>query len=127
MFEAIRLGGWGMYPTLVFGLVAVGTAVRFAVRADPRLRGFIESMSRAVLFFAITGFVTGLIATGQYVEAHELREWEALLTIFVGMKEAANNLALGFVVLSLVHLATAIGRRRYDARRPLENVAAERS
>jgi len=123
MLEVLREGGWGMYPTLVFGLVALGAALRFAVRADPRLRGFIDSLARAVIFFAVTGFVTGLISTAGYVEAHDLRGGEALMTLMAGAKESLHNLALGFTVVSLVHLAVAVGRRRYDARQPLESVA----
>ncbi len=124
MMELLREGGWGMYPTMVFGLVAVGAALRFAIRADPRLRGFVESMARAVTFFAVTGFVTGIISTASYVEAHDLRGWDALMTVLEGTKESLHNLALGFTVVSLVHLAVAVGRRRYDARQPLESVAS---
>ncbi len=118
MLNAFREGGWGMYPTLVFGLIAIGAALRFAVRSDPKLRGFIASMSRAVFFFGLTGFVTGLIATGTYFETHGVAGADFLPTLVAGVKESTHNLALAFTVLSLVHLAVAVGRRRLDARQP---------
>jgi hypothetical protein len=117
MFEAMRDGGWGMYPTLVLGLVALGTALRFAFRADEKLLGFVESMGRAVLYFGLTGFVTALIATGMYVEKQRVVGADLIPTLVMGVKESANNLALAFTVLSLVHLVVAVGRRRVDARR----------
>lgn len=115
MMEGFREGGWGMYPILVFGLVSLGAALRYAIRADERLRGFTETMAKAVLFFSLSGFIIGLIATGNYVESNHLTGGEAALTVLQGVKESLNNLAFGTGLLGLVHMAMAVGRRRVDA------------
>jgi hypothetical protein len=117
MAEGFREGGWGMYPILIFGLIALGAALRFAIRADPKLRGFVETMGVAVAFFSLSGFLTGLIATGNYVEANKLTGGEAALTVLQGVKESTHNLAFGATLLGLVFMVTAVGRRRVDAAR----------
>jgi hypothetical protein len=116
MLNAFREGGWGMYPTFVFGLIALGTALRFAFRGDARLQGFIESMTRAIFYSGLLGFVTGMIMVARYIEGHP--DMDALRILVEGAGEAVNNLALAFTLISLIHLVMAVGRRRVDARRP---------
>lgn len=114
MREHFLEGGWGMWPVLVLGLAAMGLGLRYAFTGDGRLRGSLEALARSILFFALAGFVTGLVATGSFVEAHT--ELAAATVLIAGVKESTNNLALGFVMLALVHLQLAVGRRREDDR-----------
>ena len=55
-----------------------------------------------------------IIATGhglaQFKESHP--EIPSAEIAFQGLVESTNNLALGFTVLALVHLALAVGARR---------------
>lgn len=103
-------GGWGMWAIALFGVFGLVLALRYAARADARLRPSVESLARATLFFALSGFTTGIVATGDFVASHPEEPLGA--TIFQGVKESANNLALGFTLLALIHLAMAVGRRR---------------
>ncbi len=114
MFRHFAEGGWGMWAVLVSGLAGLATALRYAVTADGRLRTSVEATGRAVLFFALSGFFTGVVATGGYLEAHPEAPFAA--TAVQGVKEATNNLALGFTLLALLHVALAVGRRREAAR-----------
>jgi hypothetical protein len=114
MFQHFAEGGWGMWALLGVGLPGLATALRYAVTADGRLEGALEAMARAVLCLALSGFFTGVVATGGYLEAHPEAPFAA--TAFQGVKEATNNLALGFTLLALVHLALAVGRRRAAAK-----------
>lgn len=120
MAEMFREGGWGMIPTVLFGLLALGAAFRYAIRTETRLLGFIASLGHAVLFFALSGFTTGVIATVRYVEEHATKGDVSPLTLLTGVRESSNNLAAGFTLLALVHLVVAVGRRRRAA---LQNVA----
>ena len=118
MVQKFIEGGWGMWPVLAFGLAALGMALRYAVTADGRLRGPVELMGRSVLFFSLSGFVTGVIATGNGVYAFrqshpDMGVWEL---VFAGLVESSNNLALGFTLLALVYLALAVGARREAVR-----------
>lgn len=103
---------------LVLGLAALGMALRYAFSADGRLRPAVEALGRSVLFFSLSGFVTGLVASGAFF-AKLLEEkpaspaWEIFL---LGAVESSNNLALGFTLLALTHLALAVGARRESVR-----------
>lgn len=114
MREHFIEGGFGMWPILLLGLGAMGLGLRYAFTGDARLRGCLEALARSILYFALMGFVTGLVATGDFLAAHaDLPRTETLLT---GVKESTNDLALGFTFLALVHLQLAVGRRREDDR-----------
>jgi hypothetical protein len=108
-----------MFPTLIFGLIGVAAALRCAVRADGRMFGFLSTLATAVLFFSLSGFTTGIVATGNYVVGHELRGEELGATLVAGVQESTNNLALGFTLVGLIHLLLAVGKRRYDAQKTL--------
>lgn len=114
MSEHFLQGGYGMWPVLVLGLAALGLGLRYAFTGDGRLRGTVETLAKSVLFFALSGFFTGVVAVGDYLDAHP--EVPLAATAVTGVKEATNNLALGFTLLALVHLQLAVGRRREDHR-----------
>ncbi|MFO0675704.1 MAG: hypothetical protein U0169_04175 [Polyangiaceae bacterium] len=116
MLESFRDGGWGMWPILVFGLLAIVTAFQFAVRGDTKVLRFVESLAKCVLFASVTGFVTGLIATSRYFQTHEHPGDEGIRILVQGTAESANDLAFGFAMLTVIHLVLAVGKRRYDAR-----------
>ncbi len=114
MLAFLREGGWGMYPMLILGLIALVNAIRFAAGRAPAVRGMVESINSAVLFLGLTSFVTGLIATGSYLAKHELKDDELLFTMVMGLKESLSNLVLAFGLVCLVHIALAVGRYRLE-------------
>ena len=63
MYEAFQMGGWGMYPTLIAGLVLVLTSVRYAVDPQARWVPLMLSLGSLTLVAGGLGFVTGVIRT----------------------------------------------------------------
>jgi hypothetical protein len=118
MWQHFVEGGWGMWMVLVTGLVALGMGLRYAVVADGRLRPPLEILGRSVLYFSLSGFFTGVVATGGAV--FRLRDADPATPIwevaFIGLKESSTNLALGFTMLALLHLVLAVGARREAAK-----------
>src|ERR1043165_8178153 len=95
--EMWRAGGWGMFPTLGFGIVLLVVAARYAALPERRLVPLIVGTGMLTLLAGLLGFVTGLIATCRYVTL------ETRPTIVVaGIGESLVNVALA---LSLVVLA----------------------
>ena len=50
MWAFLRSGGLPMLFILVFGLIGLGAAFYFALRAERRTLGFVKSMAAATLF-----------------------------------------------------------------------------
>ncbi|CAN5897373.1 hypothetical protein BH11MYX2_BH11MYX2_06110 [soil metagenome] len=107
MGESFRLGGWGMYPTTILGLVLVITAIKFALDPSARSRGVIKAMSVVVAFSGLLGFVTGSIKT--LLAAGEAARFDLAL---VGIGESLNNIGLALVLLVLSWIGVAVGTAR---------------
>jgi hypothetical protein len=115
MTQSLIEGGFGMWPVLAVGLVALLTGARYAATGDGSARGALEALVGAILAMAFAGFFAGLVATGSYITG--LPEEAAVARVAItGAKEASNNLVLGFTLVGLVQLQLALGRRREDAR-----------
>lgn len=107
MLESFRLGGWGMYPTLFFGAIAIIAALVYAMRPERRFVPIVAASSLLTLTSGLLGFVTGCIATAQYVE----RVSDQTL-IVVGVGESLNNVALALVLIAFALLAVTLGALR---------------
>lgn len=114
--EWMREGGVGMWPVLVFGLITLGAAGHFAVRAERRSRDFAQSMVKVVAFAAATGLLTNLAAVFHYVTTHPLPGERFRETVSEGLQEALGPAIMGSAFLTVVFLFVAIGQRRLDAR-----------
>src|SRR5262245_56843514 len=59
--EAFHNGGWGMYPTAIFGILMVGASIAYAIRPERRFVPLQISLGIMTLVGGSLGFVTGLI------------------------------------------------------------------
>lgn len=111
--EFMREGGWGMWPVLAFGLVAVGAAGHYVFRPEPRRLGLVIGMW-------LTTVVATLHATASDIAAvcGALTRWEEPLnTQFVrvlceGIKESLRPALLAGTFLTLALLFATIGLHR---------------
>src|ERR1041384_8270466 len=111
LFPSFQEGGWVMYIVFALGLVAVGTAARFALRGEHQLLGFIRWSLRALLLAGVFGFITGMIKVlHAATRASDLALAARLL--LEGTSEAANNPASALLFSILACIAIAIGQRR---------------
>ena len=121
MSEFFRLGGWGMWPTLVFGLAMTGVGICYALRPSGRFVPLMVTLGVITFAAGTLGFVTGMMKSLTAAADFLPRDQAALLAM-KGTAESLCNvaLALGLVVLSTV--AAAIGAWRLaagaDATRP---------
>jgi hypothetical protein len=106
-----------MYIVFGLGLVAVGAAVRFALRGEHQLLGFIRWNLCALLLCGVFGFTTGMIKT---LHASALADDSARSAQLVvqGASEAANNPAAALMYSVLACTAIAIGQRRFPQPNP---------
>jgi uncharacterized protein YacL len=120
MSEAFRLGGWGMWPTLVFGVLMLAAAVYYAVRAEPRLAALVRRAGWMTLIAGCLGFVTGLIRSCIYIS--DVPADDRFLVI-IGFGESLHNVALALVLIMLALMISSVGVWR-QAHRPAAPGAA---
>jgi hypothetical protein len=105
MKEAFINGGWGMYPTLVFGLLMWGGAVRFALHPNRWSAALVSGLAALCLTSGVLGFVTGMITTAYY-SARTGAEWHVALQ---GLGESLNDVGLSLVMVILAVMVSMIG------------------
>lgn len=117
LWHSFQEGGWVMYLVFALGLVTVGTAVRFALRGEHQLLGFVRWSLRGLLLSGAFGFTTGMIKVlHAAVRTPDLSQAARLL--IEGTSEAANNLGGALLFSILACIATAIGQRRFPQPNP---------
>jgi len=110
-------GGWGMWPVLVFGLVLLGTAGRFAWDGEPARLRFALAVAATLLVAMTHAMLTNVAAVFWYVQDPERApDAELARTVFTGLMESTRPGALGGALLTLGLVLVAVGV--YRAGRP---------
>jgi hypothetical protein len=113
--EAFKLGGPGMIPTTIFGLILVAAAVLYARRPDRRYVPLLISLNVLTLTSGGLGFAIGMIKT--LGGASGGAAGEAGLIAMAGLGESLYNMALAFALMVLGGLVAAVGAARIAASR----------
>lgn len=106
--KAFRLGGWGMYPTALFGILLVAVAVRYAVRPERRFVPLLVCLGIVTLLAGALGFVTGFI---KMMDGATSGRWPGPehVVAMVGLGESLHNVALALLLTMFAALAATIG------------------
>jgi hypothetical protein len=110
MFDMIREGGFPMVIILVFGLVTVGAAVRFAVKPEERGIALVRALTAATVLASVAGLAAALAAVGHYVAQNDWATHPELPNIiFQGAAESLANPILGCFLAAVAWLGVAVG------------------
>jgi hypothetical protein len=109
MNHAFHQGGWGMYPTLIFGVLAMAAALAYAVRPERRFVPLQISLGIMTLVCGSLGFVTGLIKS--LTAIYQVTPDERFVWL-IGLGESLNNVALALTLIMLAALVTSVGTLR---------------
>lgn len=109
--DSFRMGGWGMYPTALFGLVLLSVAARYALKPDTRWVPLQIALSVLTLATGMLGFVTGLIVTTTNLAG--LPPAKVIPIAAAGFGESLTNvgLALGFIAVAALAICAGAARR----------------
>jgi hypothetical protein len=110
MQEAFRLGGWGMYPTTLVGVILVIGAIQYARDPDRRRRAIVRSLGVLTLLTSCLGFTAGVIRS--FLACGSVEPGEVGNVAVVGVGESLTNLGLGLVFLVLAWMLASIGAFR---------------
>ncbi len=108
--EFMHEGGWGMWPILLLGLVALASAVRYAIRPERLCLRFLAVLWVTLLSAVVHATVTDVAAVFRYFEDPvRAPDNQIVRMLFMGLKESTRPAALGGVFLTLVPLLAAVG------------------
>jgi hypothetical protein len=107
LLDRFHDGGWGMYPTLVFGALLLGVAVRYAVTPERRYVPLLVALNVATLVSGGLGFVTGVVVTASALASEGITQPTNIS--FFGVGEALNNVALALLLVMVGTMAATVG------------------
>ena len=111
--EFFAEGGWGTYPTLVFGLSAMGGAIWFALKPEPRRLAFTAGLWMTLLVAIFHATWTDLAAVMAYLsDVSSKPDAPVVQILFTGLKESTRPGAFGGIFLTLTLLIVSIGALR---------------
>lgn len=110
-------GGAPMVGIVIFGLVAIVAAARFAARPTPGRMPYIGALAAAVFFSIPAAMAADFVAVTRAVS--ENPEWQSAenfkVIVLAGAGESLAPAILGFAVLAVIALVSAVGLRRLGA------------
>jgi hypothetical protein len=114
--EFFRAGGFPMWFIMVFGLVGIVNAARFAWAPGPNRVGYLVALGLAVLFAGIAGTATDFMAVGFKVpENFEASNPDLPLIVLRGFGESMAPIVFATGLLMAKSLLVALGLRRLAA------------
>jgi hypothetical protein len=109
-------GGFPMWITMVFGLLAIGAAARYALQPLRRYLPLVMSLGGMTLVSGAFGLVAGLIKSLRALpQVGPDQRWIWM----VGLGESLQNVAFALALVAVATLAVTIGAWRLS--RPLED------
>jgi hypothetical protein len=113
MLDAFRLGGWGMYPTLIAGLILMFAAIQYARNPERARLRVVRSLGVLVMLTSMLGFVTGVIKTCTSVTP-DLGS-ELGMHVVIGVGESLTNIGAGLCWLVMATVVATVGASRARA------------
>jgi hypothetical protein len=110
MSEFFSAGGFGMYPTLLFGFLLVACSILFLFRPEPRYLASLVGLGAATGCAGLLGFSTGVMNTLRYLK--EVPPDDRLLVIAFGCEESLHCVVLALVLLVIAGIFVSIGAVR---------------
>jgi hypothetical protein len=113
MLTLIRNGGFPMFFIVIFGAIGLATSAWYAYRPNGRSYAFIIWMGSTTFFATLLGLAADIGATCYHVAVAAVQSeplWHAHLV--EGLAESMSPPIMGFALLAMMSLLTAVGRVR---------------
>ena len=108
--DFFKAGGWGMYPTSLFGFLLIAAAVVLALRPERRFAWLVVALGAVTQGSGMLGTSMGVITTFHYLG--QVPEPKRLLIAAYGCAESLHNLVLSLILVVLASLIAAIAAAR---------------
>jgi len=118
MLDFFREGGVGMLPVLLFGIVGVAAAGRYAWDVEPTRIRFAVVMLVTLACASIHAMLMNVAGVLWYVQSPErVTDAELVRTLCTGLMEATRPGALAGIFVVLTLAVMSVGVHRESARR----------
>jgi dipeptide/tripeptide permease len=107
MLEFFRDGGWGMYPTILFGFTLVAAGFLYLFRPESRYVSIVFCTGFLTVGSGVLGTVTGLVTTFRYLQ--HVPPVDQLKIAALGTAESLNNIVLALIIAIVAALPTLGG------------------
>src|SRR5437660_11887371 len=111
MREFFMEGGFGMYPTLVFGLLMIAVGAFYAARPERRFVPLLVALGVLTMAAGSLGFVTGVMKSFSAAADYQPRV-DASALAMKGTAESLCNIALALAMTVFAAIAAALGAWR---------------
>lgn len=110
-------GGFGMFPVLIFGLLTIAAAGRFAFDPEPSRHRLVGALSLVLVTSMLHAMLMDVAAVFSYVsDPARAPDGELVRTLFVGLMESTRPGALGGALLALALVIATVGVARAGQR-----------
>ncbi len=103
-------GGFGMYPTLVFGLLSVAAALVIALKPERRFIPMVAALGATTFGSGMLGTVMGITMSLRAVA--RVPEADRATVVMIGAAESLNNMVLALVMVVLTGLIASVAAGR---------------
>jgi hypothetical protein len=110
MVDFFIAGGFGMYPTLVFGFLLVACSILFMFRPEPRYLASLVGLGAITSGAGLLGFCSGVRNTLSYLK--NVPAEERFMAIALGTEESLHCLVLALILVVIAGIFVSIGTVR---------------
>jgi hypothetical protein len=103
-------GGWGMYPTSLFGFLSIGASALYALRLERRFARLAGALAGLTLAAGLLGATVGICNSAHYIT--EVPKTEQLQILALGFEESLHDLVLALILAILGGLVAVLGLLR---------------
>ncbi|MDC3959281.1 hypothetical protein [Polyangium jinanense] len=119
MGEAFRNGGFGMYPTLFFGIILFGAAIGYARNPGKGRLVLPAVLALLTLTAGFLGFFTGIITTLTYAASDRTFDLDQFIRVVaMGTAESLHNVGLALAMNVIGGIVVAVGAYRRGRMKP---------
>ena len=103
-------GGWGMYPTSLFGFLMIAASLLYARRPAPKTAQLALLLGVITFSAGVLGTAVGVCTSAHYIP--QVPYEKQLQTLALGCEESLHNLVLALILVVVAGLIGAAGAFR---------------
>jgi hypothetical protein len=105
-------GGFGMYPTAVFGFLLIAACVLYTLRPDQKAARLALTLGIVTFAMGLLGAFAGMSMSARYIT--HVAKGDQLEILALGFEESLHNVLLALLLVVLGGVVASIGTLRHS-------------